>query len=168
MGFNSSCVVSMNYSRRWNQKRKLLVFLFFEYSNLKISSNYLVGSSAGSGFRTYQQGDQTSYWCNQCNYESSHRSNMNRHIRMVHGLVENWPCFLCPGKSFKNKQSLNAHKRSNHRNTPNWSEKRQIERTKVYQISKLMVFALNKKILNLAKLFHQSFNWSKLLELVKT
>ena len=140
MGFNSSCVVSMNYSRRWNQKRKLLVFLFFEYSNLKISSNYLVGSSAGSGFRTYQQGDQTSYWCNQCNYESSHRSNMNRHIRMVHGLVENWPCFLCPGKSFKNKQSLNAHKRSNHRNTPNWSEKRQIEQKYIK-----LVFALNKK-----------------------
>ena len=100
----------------------------FLNSNLKIPSNYLVGSSeAGSGFRTYQQGDQTSYWCNQCNYESSHRSNMNRHIRMVHGLVENWPCFLCPGKSFKNKQSLNAHKRTNHRNAPNWSEKRQIE-----------------------------------------
>ena len=35
-------VVSMNYSRRWNQKRKKLVFFFFEYSNLKISSNYLV------------------------------------------------------------------------------------------------------------------------------
>lgn len=111
-----------------SRKRKLIIFSFLT-SNLKISSNYLVGSSeAGSGsFRTYQQGDQTSYWCNQCNYESSHRSNMNRHIRMVHGVVENWPCFLCPGKSFKNKQSLNAHKRSNHRNTQNWSQKRQIE-----------------------------------------
>ena len=111
-----------------SRKRKLIIFSFLT-SNLKISSNYLVGSSeAGSGsFRTYQQGDQTSYWCNQCNYESSHRSNMNRHIRMVHGVVENWPCFLCPGKSFKNKQSLNAHKRSNHRNTPNWSGIRQIE-----------------------------------------
>ena len=28
--FNPSCVVSMNYSRRWNRNRKLLVFLFFE------------------------------------------------------------------------------------------------------------------------------------------
>merc|ERR1712150_64358 len=51
--------------------------------------------------------------CDQCSYSSSDKSNLKRHIKMVHHKIKNYECENCD-KTFTQRCNLESHIRSKH------------------------------------------------------